>query len=43
MPRSFVGWAILIIVIVLIWKNPAGAGHLVSTAISKIGTAISNL
>lgn len=33
MPKSWIGWLILIVVVVVIWRNPSGTGHFLFTTI----------
>lgn len=39
MPKSLIGWATLLIVGVIVWKNPAAVGHFLFTTIpAKVST-----
>lgn len=42
MPRSWIGWIILIVIGITLWKHPANVGHDVNHAITSITTAISS-
>jgi hypothetical protein len=33
MPKTLIGWAAVIVIGVVIWKNPSAAGHFVFTTI----------
>jgi hypothetical protein len=43
MPNSALGWVLLIIVLALIVRNPAGAGHTVASWFDAFVTFVDNL
>ena len=44
MPRSLLGWAALVIVVVIIWKNPSAAGNFIFTTVpAKVGAFFGNI
>jgi hypothetical protein len=40
MPKTLIGWGLLIVVIILIAKNPAGIGHWAHRTASSIATFV---
>lgn len=43
MPRSLLGWVVLIVVLILIFRNPAGASAHVKHAADSVSTFVSGL
>jgi hypothetical protein len=44
MPKSWIGWIVLIIVVVVIWRNPAATGHFLFTTLpAKISAFFGNV
>lgn len=42
MPKSWIGWAVLLVVVVVVVRNPAGAGHWVRHAWDSASTFITS-